>query len=113
MTVTPRSIEQRLIELEGAIDHAYEYMAKMEIAYQDAKTAYELGMARSRTAPTEDKRTEKMKEDYALLSNQPEYEEMMAAYGLVKGARGNLERLRVQVDITRSLGATLRAALEM
>lgn len=113
MTVTPRSIEQRLIELEGAIDHAYEYMAKMEIAYQDAKTAYELGMARSRTLPRESKTTAQEREDDALLANQTEYEEMMAAYGILKGARGNLERLRVQVDITRSLGATLRAALEM
>lgn len=111
--VTPQSIENRLIQLEGAIDYAYDYAAKQEISYQDAKTAYELAMAASRTTPTESKRGVQEKEDYALLENRSEYEEMMAALGLVKAARGNLERLRIQVDITRSLGATLRSAMEM
>ena len=62
MTVTPRSIEQRLLNLEGAIEDAYDYAAKMEIAYQDAKSAYELGMARSRTLPRETKTTAQERE---------------------------------------------------
>lgn len=111
--VTPQSVEQRMVDLEGAIDSASDYLARLEIAYQDAKAAFEIQMARSRTAPKEEKLTATQREDLALLENETEYAELMAQEGLVRAARANVNRLRMKLDIARSLGAALRASMEL
>ena len=113
--LVPGAVEQRLIELEKALDDAYEDLLDAEGAYQQAKHEFDLGMAKARIdiGVTMPKATVQYKEDLALIRNEGEYQRKLAADALVAGARANVQRLRAKADIARSLGAGLRSQMEL
>ena len=81
-----------------------------------AKTAHDLAAATSRMRIKQrmiengEKPTVQEVEDRALIAIREELTELNACEGIVKAARANSARLRVQIDIARSVGASVRAA---
>lgn len=112
---TPIDIEVRLVKLDKALDEAFSELDEAEYEYHDVKTKYEIGMASARIALIDmgERMTVSEKEDRALLANQDAYISLGVTEARVKAARANVNKLRTQVDIVRSMGASLRASLEL
>jgi hypothetical protein len=84
-----------------------------------AKTAHDIAAATQRMRmkqimiETGQKPTVQEIEDRALLAYRDELTALNAAEGIVKAARANSARIRVQIDIARSVGASVRAAMDV
>lgn len=113
--VTPIELEVRLVKLDHALDDAFTELDEAEYEYGDTKAKFEIGMAGSRIALTEvgSKMTVQEKEDRALLANKDAYFTLGVTEARVKAARANINKLRTQVDIVRSMGASLRASMDL
>ena len=113
--LTPAVIEDRLLALENALDDAHRDLVSAEDEYQRCKADYELGMARTRLemVGTGIKMTVSERDDRALLANEEPYRALLTTEAWVKGSRANVSRLRSRVDIARSLGTGLRAAMDL
>lgn len=119
MSVAPATIEKRLVELSKVLDDAHNEAAEAEKAYYDAKSQYEIGIAKARMTVGQRyanrgvKVTVQEREDEALLMT----DQLLTAYynadALVRAARANLQRVRTQVDIARSVSASVRSSLEL
>lgn len=113
--VTPERIEQRLLALSSLLDSAQEHLENAEKEYHQNKSLYEIGMAEARIklGGHSPKLTVQEKEDNALVENKDRLWSLNMSEALVKGARSNIVRLRTQVDIARSIGTSVRAAMEL
>jgi len=117
--VTPAQVDQKLISLSREYDEAYESLRDAEYVYGAAKPAYEIKAARERMAAqtraleSGRKITSQEKDDISLIACEVEYIQLYAAEAVVRSARANTARLRTQVDITRSVGTNVRAAMEL
>ena len=113
-TVTPEAVERRLVALSKEIDECQAELERAELAYHKAKTDFELGMARERLRliGVTGLRVQDVA-DRALVACSAEYSEVQLAEAVVKAARGNAQRVRTQVDIARSIGTSVRSALEL
>ena len=119
MIVTPAQVEQKLLGLSREYDEAYEALRVAEDAYGAAKPAYEIKAARERMAAqtraleSGRKITSQEKDDISLVACQLEYTQLYAAEAVVRSARANAARLRTQIDIARSIGTSVRAAMDL
>ena len=117
--VTPAQIEARLYALSKEIDLAYEELVQAEADYHYAKADYEVKMARSRmhyasvSSPTGKNYTIQERDDMALLDNSDAHFHMNIVETRVKAARNNAARIRVQVDLTRSMSASVRTSMDV
>jgi hypothetical protein len=113
--ITPERVESRLYELSREIDEAHEELSKTELRFHQAKTAYEVGIARARIEVGTSFQKMRVQDvaDTALLQCAEEYNELQIAEALVKSARANAQRVRTQVDIARSIGTSVRASMEV
>jgi len=117
--VTPQQIEARLYALSKEIDGAHEELNKCESEYHQKKAEYEVCMARSRmtyaskSSPTGKNYTVQERDDLALLENENLHFEINIIEARVKAARNNNSRIRVQVDLTRSMSASVRTSMEL
>ena len=117
--LTPVDIEQRLNGLSEELDEAYEEMAFQEMEYQKAKHKYEMTAARARMQLGHQYKdsglrlTVQDKEDMALEKCQGEALALAIAEAQVKASRANLARIRTQIDVARSMGASIRSATEL
>lgn len=116
LIVTPESIERRLMFLAREINVAYQNLEKAEHGYHEAKTSYEISMARTRVEYSGQTRAGKNytvgeREDMALIDNAQLFVAESLAEAVVRAARANVKRLEVQADITRSMGTSVRSAL--
>lgn len=117
--VTPAQIEARLYALSKEIDGAHEELVRCETAYHRKKSEYEVSMARSRmqyaakSSPTGRNYTIQDRDDMALLENESLHFEINVLEAQVKAARNNAARIRVQVDLTRSMSASVRTSMEL
>lgn len=117
--VTPADVEQRLRELGREYDEAHAKLEQIEHLYADAKGTWDVQSAKTRLAvraragDSGKKMTVQEIEDEALVRNQDEYLAFLSADALKNVARANTNRLRVQIDIARSVGTSVRAALEL
>jgi hypothetical protein len=117
--VTPAQVERRLVQLSKDLDDAQTWLQQAEEAYADGKSAYEIGIAQARMtvaaryAERGVKATVQEKEDEALLTCSDLLTTMNLSDATVRSARSNVQRVRTQVDITRSLAASVRSSLEM
>lgn len=115
MTITPDRVEARLYELSKEIDIAHEELVKAEKAYHDCKARFEVNIAHARL----DIGMNNMKlrvgdvADKALTVCAEEWFALQQAEALVKAARANANRVRTQVDIARSIGTSVRAAMDV
>lgn len=114
VVVTPLQVERRLLELSREIDAAHRDLEAAEHGYAKAKSEYEIAAAGARLRLAREwaaagiKATVQEKDDHALAETRTEYLAMNAAEAVVRASRANVARLRVQVDIARSLGTSVR-----
>jgi hypothetical protein len=117
--VTPAQIEKRLYDLSKLIDEAHGDLTIAEMNYHKNKADYEIAMATSRmslaqiSSPTGRNYTVGEREDIALLENRNMHKVVAEDEAIVKANRANVARLRVQVDIARSIGTSVRTAMEL
>lgn len=113
--LTPAAIEKRLLALDTAVTEVITEANRAERIYADAKAAHELAMARARLSLAESgtKMTVGERDDRALLDCEDTYVALAEADAIAKASRNNVTRVRVQSDLIRSLGAGLRAAMDI
>lgn len=118
-TILPMHVDRRLITLSKELDTATTWLMDAEKGFMAAKTAHDLAAATSRMRIKQrmiengEKPTVQEVEDRALIAIREELTELNACEGIVKAARANSARLRVQIDIARSVGASVRAAMDI
>ena len=118
-TILPMHVDRRLISLSKELDTATTWLMDAEEGFMAAKTAHDLAAATSRMRIKQrmiengEKPTVQEVEDRALIAIREELTSLNAAEGIVKAARANSARLRVQIDIARSVGASVRAAMDI
>jgi len=116
--VTPVQVETRLKDLSKLIDEAHNDLVDAEAAYHQHKAYYEVAMATSRmglaqiSSPTGRNYTVQEREDIALLDNKDSHMALAESEATVKANRANVARLRVQVDIARSIGTSVRTGFD-
>jgi len=115
MAITPVQIEKRLVDLSTEIDEAHIDLVEAENEFHISTAAYELAMAKSRikNSHTDMKMTATMREDQALIENETLHRRVALAEAQVKASRANVNRLRTQVDITRSVSSSVKASLDL
>jgi len=117
--VTPVQVESRLKDLSKLIDEAHDELVSAESRYHDSKAQYEIKMATARldlakrTSPTGKNYTVGEREDMALVLNAELHTQVASAEVIVKANRANVARLRVQVDIARSIGTSVRTGMDV
>ena len=116
--VTPAQIEARLKDLSKLIDEAHDHLVEAEHIYHTRRAEYEIAMAKirlelsSKSSPTGKNYTVGEREDMALIQNRHIHEVVAEAEAMVKANRANVARLRVQVDIARSIGTSVRTGFD-
>lgn len=117
--VTPAQIEARLYALSKEIDEAHEELAKAESDYNQAKSIYEISMAKSRmtyaskSSPTGKNYTVQERDDLALIDNEQLHMHIGITEASVKAARANASRIKTQVEIARSIGTSVRTSMDL
>jgi hypothetical protein len=114
--ITPQMIEQKLRDLSKEVDLSHNDLAEAERVYFTTKAKYELALAHGRLSfagKTETKLTVSDKADMALVSAEDLHLQMAIAEAMVRAARSNSQRIRVQVDIARSVGTSVRTSMEL
>jgi hypothetical protein len=115
VTITPDRVEARLYELSKEIDIAHDELVKAEKAYHTAKARFEIQIAHARLNIGMNNLKLRVGDvaDKALTQCENEWFDLQQAEALVKAARANSNRVRTQVDIARSIGTSVRAAMEI
>jgi hypothetical protein len=112
--LTPVRVEQQLRLLNRQLDESQVDCAKDEKAYTDAKYAYEIRaatlMEELRFSP--ERRTVADKEAFVTLEARKELHALYDADSAIKITRSQIQKLRTQADIVRSLGASVKASME-
>ena len=117
--ITPAMIEKRLRDLSKEVDEAHMYLVNTETNYNEIKGNYEIAMAKSRmkyattSSPTGKNYTVQEREDLALIDNEKLYQDLGLIDAQVKAARANTQRLRIQVEIARSVGTSVRTSMDL
>lgn len=113
--ITPQKIENRLYELSKEIDTSHTELVNAENEYHVSKAAFEISMAKSRmkNSHIDMKMTATQREDQALIENSEAHMKLAIAEATVKACRGNVTRIRTQVDIARSIGTSVRTSMEL
>jgi len=113
--ITPEKVENRLYELSKEIDNAHEDLVKAEKFYHTAKAVFEISIARARINIGMNNLKLRVGDvaDKALIECEQEWVDLQTAEALVKSARANSNRVRTQVDIARSIGTSVRSALDI
>lgn len=117
--ITPAMVEKRLHALSKEIDSAHIDLVQIETRFNSVKGDYEIGMAKSRmhyastSSPTGKNYTVQEREDLALLDNKDLYATLGIVDAQVKAARANTARLKIQVEIARSVGTSVRTSMDL
>lgn len=112
-------VESRLVALGRELDTAHRDLVSGEHAYYAAKSTYEVAVAKVRLAIGADhaasgvRSTVQEREDRALLAVADQATTLATAEAVVRAARANVARIRTHIDIARSLGTSVRAALDL
>jgi hypothetical protein len=117
--VTPQQIEARLYALSKEVDEGHENLVQAEQAFHQMTAEYEVAMARSRiswaskSSPTGKNYTVGEREDMAIIENAEQHFMIATVEAQVKAARANVQRLKTQVEIARSMSASVRSSMEL
>ena len=113
--ITPQQVEKRLFDLSKEMDEAHGNLVQAEQEFHAASANYEIAMAKARmkNAHSDLKMTATMREDQALIENEAMHLRLAIAEASVKASRANVNRIRTQVDITRSISSSIKATLEL
>ena len=115
MSLTPQQVEKRLFELSKEMDEAHEALVQTENDYAVTQSTYEIAMAKSRmrNSHPDMKMTVGMRDDQALIDNADLHQQVAILEASVKANRANVNRIRTQVDIARSISSSIKATLEL
>jgi hypothetical protein len=117
--VTPEIVEKRLVTLSRELDAAHNESVLAESAYFDAKAAYEIGIASARMkvgakfADMGVKVTVQEREDEALLATADLLKAYYRADALQRASKANVQRIRTQTDIARTIAASVRTSMDL
>jgi hypothetical protein len=117
--VTPAQIEARLYALSKEIDEGHEILVNTEQDFHQTTAEYEVAMARTRislaskSSPTGKNYTVGEREDIAIIENADQHFKIALMEAQVKAARANVQRLKTQVEIARSMSASVRSSMEI
>ena len=117
--VTPQQIEARLYALSKEVDEGHESLVTTEREFHQTTAEYEIAMARTRislaskSSPTGKNYTVGEREDMAIIENADQHFKMATLEAQVKAARANVQRLKTQVEIARSMSASVRNSMEL
>jgi len=117
--VTPQQIEARLYALSKEVDEGHEGLVQAEQAFHQKTAEYEVAMARSRislaskSSPTGKNYTVGEREDMAIIENAEQHFMIATVEAQVKAARANVQRLKTQVEIARSMSASVRSSMDL
>jgi len=117
--MTPAEVEMKLISLSKELEEAHTKLETAETEYGKTKPEWDLEVAktrfsvRARANESGRKMTVQEIEDEALILCELQYVAFCAADAMVRVARANVNRIKVQIDIARSVGTAVRAAMEM
>lgn len=116
---TPADVEAKLVSLSREYDEAHAFLDASEAEYANAKSLWEINSARTRLrlrARALDggrKPTVQEIEDEATVMCADELTALNAGEAKVRAARANATRIRTQIDLARSVGTAVRAALDL
>jgi hypothetical protein len=117
--VTPQQIESRLYALSKEVDEAHEGLVTAERQFHQTTAEYEIAIARTRislaskSSPTGKNYTVGEREDMAIIENADQHFKIAVMEAQVKAARANVQRLKTQVEIARSMSASVRSSMEL
>jgi hypothetical protein len=117
--VTPQQIESRLYALSKEVDEAHEGLVTAEREFHQSTAEYEIAIARTRislaskSSPTGKNYTVGEREDMAIIENADQHFKIAVMEAQVKAARANVQRLKTQVEIARSMSASVRSSMEL
>lgn len=112
MSLRPDEVEEHLSDLLGEIIEGQKKSVEAENKYANAKWIFETRIAKARVAlSSQSKMRVGEIQDHALIKCEAEYQELLLSEALAKIAKTNLNSLMTQVDIIRSIGASVRASL--
>ena len=117
--VTPAQIEARLYALSKEIDEGHEILVNTEREFHQTTAEYEVAMARTRislaskSSPTGKNYTVGEREDIAIIENADQHFRIATVEAQVKAARANVSRLKTQVEIARSMSASVRSSMDL
>jgi hypothetical protein len=117
--ITPAMVEQKLRGLSKEVDEAHKVLVEVETIYHSVKADYEISMAKSRitlatkSAPNGKNYTVGEREDLALVQNEELHKDLAIIQARVLASRANTNRLKMQVDIARSVGTSVRTSMDL
>lgn len=117
--VTPAQVEARLYSLSKELDGIFAELENQESHFARVKSEYEIALAKSRmtyalkSAPNGKNYTVQERDDLALIQNEASHFELATVEASVKAARANASRIKTQVEITRSIGTSVRLSMEL
>ena len=117
--ITPAMVEQKLRGLSKEVDEAHKVLVEVETVYHVVKADYEIAMAKSRmslatkSSPTGKNYTVGEREGMALIENEELHRNLAVTQAKVLASRGNTNRLKMQVDIARSVGTSVRTSMDL
>jgi hypothetical protein len=117
--ITPAMVEQKLRGLSKEVDEAHKVLVEVETIYHSVKADYEIAMAKSRitlatkSAPNGKNYTVGEREDLALVQNEELHKDLAIIQARVLASRANTNRLKMQVDIARSVGTSVRTSMDL
>lgn len=117
--ITPAMVEQKLRGLSKEVDEAHKTLVEIETVYHGIKADYEVAMAKSRitlatkSSPTGKNYTVGEREDLALVENEMLHKDLAMVQARVLASRANTNRLKMQVDIIRSVGTSVRTSMDL
>jgi len=117
--ITPAMVEQKLRGLSKEVDEAHKVLVEVETIYHSVKADYEISMAKSRmtlatkSSPTGKNYTVGEREDLALVQNEELHKDLAIVQAKVLASRANTNRLKMQVDIARSVGTSVRTSMDL
>ena len=117
--ITPAMVEQKLRGLSKEVDAAHMTLVEIETNYHSTKADYEIAMAKARivlsskSSPTGKNYTVGEREDMALAQNEDLHRSLAVVQAQVLASRANTNRLKMQVDIARSVGTSVRTSMDL
>lgn len=117
--MTPEKVERRLRELGRELDEAQSELILAEDSYAKWKSEFEVNCAKARlrigksALAMGQKITVQEKEDQALVECEVQYRGLMGSEAVVKATRANMQRIKTQIDIARSVGTSVRSSMEI
>lgn len=111
--LTPVQVEQKLLDLVQQNLRAYQDLRDAEHNYEALKAEFQIAYARARLATYADNAswTVGRRDDVATVETEDLRLQLAGAEAVVKAARAKASAVRVQSDLIRSIGLSVRVSM--